>query len=476
VLRLHTSFGPVVFKRDARTEYHQPVGLAGVAFAYFLRDGSPGSILFLLVIAVSVVNFILESDKDLGVDAWVWQTVEFVCVSIFTLEFALRFLYARRKIFWVVKPMTLIDLVAIIPFYVELLLRSSGDDADGEVINLSWVRILRLMRAVRVIKLGRALRGVRVFMKAIVMSFPQLCALFFMIGLACIVFSTLLYIVEDDLGVFTNIPVTLWWGIVTMTTVGYGDYAPVTLWGRLIGVASMLAGTLILSLPITVIGNNFARAVLADEVLSLKEVLQDELHCDKDGGLSLEELKRALKSIGTFSSTAIQLNKQVVAAFNKFDTDSSGNLSQDEVVAMMDEIEMQLSDFQFGQTDSSEKTDEAILSLQQQIVSMEVSVESLTHMVAELNSLAPHQTSCPLGGPGVTELAHRLERMEAILDGMQRGSLDVQFAKTPARLRAQSPRCEEAQHVEGVLFDALPHFHGGGSTMRSQEPKAPMAD
>merc|ERR1719152_685003 len=101
-----------------------------------------------------------------------------------------------------------------------------------------------------------------------------------------------------------------------MTTVGYGDYAPVTLWGRLIGVASMLAGTLILSLPITVIGNNFARAVLADEVLSLKEVLQDELHCDKDGGLS-----------------------------------------QDEVVAMMDEIEMQLSDFQFGQTDSSEKTD-----------------------------------------------------------------------------------------------------------------------
>ncbi|KIH69293.1 transporter, cation channel family protein [Ancylostoma duodenale] len=160
--------------------------------------------------------------------------------------------------------MNIVDLVAIIPFYLELGLTMFGidvaslSDIKGALL---VVRVLRVLRVVRILKLGRYSSGMRTFALTLRSSARQLGMMGMVLSTGVVFFSTLLYFVEKDEEdtPFTSIPAAFWWAIVTMTTVGYGDYVPVTIPGKLIASGAIISGVLVLALPITIIVDNFMK-------------------------------------------------------------------------------------------------------------------------------------------------------------------------------------------------------------------------
>ncbi|KHN86752.1 Potassium voltage-gated channel subfamily B member 2 [Toxocara canis] len=194
----------------------------------------------------------------------VFGYIETVCILWFTLEYLLRFSVAPNRLQFVCGIMNIVDLIAIIPFYLEISLAICGidfaslSDIKGALL---VVRVLRVLRVVRILKLGRYSSGMRTFALTLKSSARQLGMMGMVLSTGVVFFSTLLYFVEKDevATPFTSIPAAFWWAIVTMTTVGYGDFVPVTIPGKLIASGAIISGVLVLALPITIIVDNFMK-------------------------------------------------------------------------------------------------------------------------------------------------------------------------------------------------------------------------
>ncbi|KAJ1351060.1 hypothetical protein KIN20_006997 [Parelaphostrongylus tenuis] len=190
--------------------------------------------------------------------------IETFCITWFTFEFVLRLAVTPSRQKFLVGIMNIVDMTAIIPFYLELGLAifgidvSSLHDIKGALL---VVRVLRVLRVVRILKLGRYSSGMRTFAITLRSSARQLGMMGMVLTTGVVFFSTLLYFVEKDEEdtPFTSIPATFWWAIVTMTTVGYGDCVPVTIPGKLIASGAIISGVLVLALPITIIVDNFMK-------------------------------------------------------------------------------------------------------------------------------------------------------------------------------------------------------------------------
>lgn len=171
--------------------------------------------------------------------------------------------------------MNFVDFIAIGPFYLELLMGPSGAG------DLGFFRIMRLARVFRIFKMGKYSQGLQLFAQVILLSLPALYILGFFIVLGTVLFGSMIYFCEagtwtvneqfpdgayvrpdihdeDEKTPFTSIPNSFWWVLVTSTTVGYGDYFPTTPLGKIVGSICVLSGVLVLALPITIIGANFA--------------------------------------------------------------------------------------------------------------------------------------------------------------------------------------------------------------------------
>ena len=186
----------------------------------------------------------------------VWWWFECLAVSFFTVELVLRFITTPSKRFFVRGAANWVDLLAIAPFYLELA-------ASDALSAFSVFRVIRLVRVFRVFKMGKSFAGLQLMTSALRESFKVLGILTFLILIATIVFSSAIFYLEangDGQEWFRSIPRSFWWCFVTMTTVGYGDMYPVTDEGRTLAVLTMISGILILAMPITVIGANFASA------------------------------------------------------------------------------------------------------------------------------------------------------------------------------------------------------------------------
>ncbi|XGW32774.1 hypothetical protein V3C99_017357 [Haemonchus contortus] len=194
----------------------------------------------------------------------VFGYIETTCIIWFTFEFILRLAVTPSRVQFLVGIMNIVDMVAIVPFYLELGLAMFGvdvaslSDIKGALL---VVRVLRVLRVVRILKLGRYSSGMRTFALTLRSSARQLGMMGMVLSTGVVFFSTLLYFVEKDEvdTPFTSIPAAFWWAIVTMTTVGYGDYVPVTIPGKLIASGAIISGVLVLALPITIIVDNFMK-------------------------------------------------------------------------------------------------------------------------------------------------------------------------------------------------------------------------
>ncbi|XP_012732183.2 potassium voltage-gated channel subfamily D member 2 [Fundulus heteroclitus] len=175
------------------------------------------------------------------------------CVMIFTVEYLLRLLAAPSRYRFVKSVMSIIDVVAIMPYYIGLVM-TDNEDVSGAFVTL------RVFRVFRIFKFSRHSAGLRILGYTLKSCASELGFLLFSLTMAIIIFATVMFYAEKGSGSkFTSIPAAFWYTIVTMTTLGYGDMVPKTIMGKIFGSICSLSGVLVIALPVPVIVSNFSR-------------------------------------------------------------------------------------------------------------------------------------------------------------------------------------------------------------------------
>ena len=163
--------------------------------------------------------------------------LELVCIIWFTFEYILRFMGAPKKLAFIKNGMNIIDVLAILPYFIsKLLIDLTGGGESLDDVKMV-VQIFRIMRILRIFKLARHSNGLQAMIMTLKNSRNELGMLLLFITINDLIFSSLCYFAErnEPDTAFKNIPASAWWALITMTAVGYGDISPKTGLGKLIG-------------------------------------------------------------------------------------------------------------------------------------------------------------------------------------------------------------------------------------------------
>lgn len=235
-----------------------PNNLRGRIHAIIFEADTPLGKLFdivlLVLILASVLAVMLETVHELDSKYHtLFLTIEWIVTILFTIEYLLRIYSVMRPSKYIFSFYGIIDLMAILPAYISLLIAGSQ--------YLLTIRALRLLRIFRVFKLARYLVEGRVLMHALKASRPKIIVFLTTIFSLVIFIGTLMYLIEGDSDSgFTSIPRSVYWAIVTITTVGYGDIAPVTTLGQMLSAALMVLGYAIIAIPTGIVSVELAQA------------------------------------------------------------------------------------------------------------------------------------------------------------------------------------------------------------------------
>ncbi|KAJ8013408.1 hypothetical protein DPEC_G00052960 [Dallia pectoralis] len=269
-----SSFDEILeFYNDATKFDKQPLG--SIRRRIWLMLDNPGysiasrvlSILSILVVLGSIATMCMNSMSEFSLvdregvphEDPRFETVEHFGIGWFTLELVARFAVAPDLFQFFRHPLNLIDLVSILPFYMTLLINLVAESSLA-LVNLGRVaQVLRLMRIFRILKLARHSTGLRSLGATLRNSYKEVGLLLLYLAVGVSFFSVMAYTVEkEDSEDFSTIPACWWWATVSMTTVGYGDVVPLSIAGKLTASACILAGILVIVLPITLIFNKFS--------------------------------------------------------------------------------------------------------------------------------------------------------------------------------------------------------------------------
>jgi len=195
-----------------------------------------GSILF------SVLVVLLDSVQTIRAlhGAWLIR-LEWGFTILFTIEYLLRLMVVRRPALYAASFFGLVDLFAILPTYLSLI--------HPVTRYLTVIRVLRLLRIFRVLKLALYLNEAHYLAEALKASRRKITVFLFAVLTMVVIFGSIMYVIEGEAGGFSSIPHSIYWAIVTLTTVGYGDISPVTGLGRAIAALIMILGYSIIAVP-----------------------------------------------------------------------------------------------------------------------------------------------------------------------------------------------------------------------------------
>lgn len=214
----------------------------------------------IILIVANIVSVILESFPNVSMKYGEALSIfEAVSVAIFTIEYIFRLVTAAYKypsssnlksIFrFVLSPMALVDLFAILPFYIPLIIR----------VDLRFLRILSLTRLLRILKVNRYSKSLQLLGRVLKRKKEELVVTLFVTMILMLLAASIMYHVEADVqpNSFPNIIASFWWAIATLTTVGYGDVYPITILGKTLAGVIALLGIGLVALPTGIISSGF---------------------------------------------------------------------------------------------------------------------------------------------------------------------------------------------------------------------------
>ncbi len=204
--------------------------------------GRAFDVALILAIAVSVVVVLADSVASLNARfGRVFWVAEWVLTALFTVEYVLRLYCVKRPLQYAASFFGLIDVLAIVPTFLSLLVPSGR--------YLLVIRVVRVLRIFRVLKLALYMGEANTLMRALRQSQHKIIVFFMAVLTLVILFGALMYMIEGEANGFTSIPQSIYWAIVTLTTVGYGDISPKTDLGRALASLVMVMGYSILAVP-----------------------------------------------------------------------------------------------------------------------------------------------------------------------------------------------------------------------------------
>lgn len=208
-------------------------------------------VLLLVAILASVLAVILESVEWIDNDYHlVLRIAEWAFTVLFTVEYVLRLLCVRRPLRYVFSFFGIVDLLAILPSYLSLMVPGSHE--------LLIIRGLRLLRVFRIFKLGRYLGEAEALREGLIASRAKITVFLSTVLISVTIMGALMHLVEGSAAGFNNIPDGIYWAIVTMTTVGYGDISPITPLGKFIASLMMVFGYSLIIVPTGIISAEIA--------------------------------------------------------------------------------------------------------------------------------------------------------------------------------------------------------------------------
>lgn len=258
----------------------------------FLSDTKPGrtfDVILLWLIGLSVAVVMIESVEEYAeTQRELFIAAELVFTVLFTIEYFVRIWVVRNKKAYIFSFFGVVDLVSILPTYLMLLLPDAG------VHYIVVVRVLRLLRIFRVLKMARHIGEANLLVNAFRTSAPKITVFIFFVVAVTMILGTMMYVVEGIIygnEGFSSVPQSIYWAIVTISTVGYGDVTPVTVVGKFIATVIILTGYGIIAVPTGI--------VTAELNMNMAKIHPDKRQCNECGHFGHDSKARFCKMCGT---------------------------------------------------------------------------------------------------------------------------------------------------------------------------------
>ncbi len=244
-----------------------------IVFEADTPKGKAFDVLLLFAIFLSILVVMLESVPGINQEyADTLYLIEWIITGFFTIEYFLRIWIVKKPTVYIFSFYGIIDFLSVIPSYLGLIF--------GGMSGFIVIRALRLLRIFRILKLSRYVSASKTIITALKASRAKISVFLYSVIMLVIIIGTIMYFIEGEENGFTSIPQSIYWAIVTLTTVGYGDIAPATPIGQFIASLVMILGYGIIAVPTGIVTTEMAIASQKERVIT--QVCPNCLHEDHD--------------------------------------------------------------------------------------------------------------------------------------------------------------------------------------------------
>ena len=227
------------------------------------RFGKALNIFFIVLIVLNVMSVALETVDRFQIEyGWFFGAFQVFSLTVFSIEYLVRLWSCnindkyqaplKGRLRYMITPLAIVDLIAILPFFLPMLFP-----------DMRFVRVIRFVRFFRLFKLVRYSAAMKTLANAIVAKKEHLLITFFTAFIILVLSAVLIFFAEHDAqpDVFSDIPSSMWWAVVTLTTVGYGDTYPITGLGKILGSIIAMLGIGLLALPAGILASGFSEQI-----------------------------------------------------------------------------------------------------------------------------------------------------------------------------------------------------------------------
>ena len=233
-------------KKDWKIRLHE------IIYEAETKEGKLFDVILLIFILLSVFLVMLESVQSINEKYYALLNIsEWIITILFSIEYILRIVSVKKPLSYIFSFYGIIDLLSTIPKYLSFIMVGSH--------NLIALRALRLLRVFRILKLTRYIGASNNLVLAMKASKTKIAVFLYFVIILCVNLETIMYIIEGSDNGFTNIPKSIYWAIVTLTTVGFGDITPQTPFGQFIASIIMILGYAIIAIPTGIVSSEMTK-------------------------------------------------------------------------------------------------------------------------------------------------------------------------------------------------------------------------